>query len=263
MEPSVTSSVEPVTDDMGLRNPEMERGPASFTRMEIPEVPRPPPVEIDEAARAELLKGFEDGVPGMEALMKALEGMKTMSEDLTSLVKDAMSNSPKAEFAAANEHLRACCEAGSTAFMPPHRLQGKTVKYGALDCYENVNGSGARCVIVGYDIFGFDIGNTRSNVNTLAEVMENTRVIMPASSPRVPLEGGSPFFFGASSRRDRESTHSPRAPRLMSARRWRHSSRTFTAAQARARSGRSRPRRSARSSTLTDRTNRRSGISSL
>ena len=90
---------------------------------------------------------------------------------------------------------KACCDAGkdvSTQLLGAGG--GREMRIGGLDCY--VAGSGPTCYIVGYDIFGFKVANTRSNVNTWAALLPGTFVVMPAR-PRVALR--EPF---RSARRD-------------------------------------------------------------
>ena len=59
-----------------------------------------------------------------------------------------------------------------------HVPHSRTVTIAGVECY--VAGSGSLCVVVGYDVFGFKVKNTRHNVDELARIIPDSTVVMPA-----------------------------------------------------------------------------------
>ena len=84
--------------------------------------------------------------------------------------------------------LEACCAAGSAVYSGDGTpSSGRVEQCGDLSLY--VVGSGKTAVIVGYDIFGFESPNTRSNCEVLARGNPQYLVVMPD------------FFKGATAKR--------------------------------------------------------------
>ncbi|KAH8089950.1 chlorophyll A-B binding protein [Aureococcus anophagefferens] len=82
---------------------------------------------------------------------------------------------------------QACAAAG----LPPPELvtvRGEEVTIAGVECY--VAGSGSLCVVVGYDVFGFKVKNTRHNVDELARIIpDSTDFFRGATASDAALTG--------------------------------------------------------------------------